>query len=135
MRNDILETLKAVFDTKWQIEENERRIERWRALVERTNPILSDMPKGNRIADTVGDCIAEITTLEDENNRLTAELLEQQRTNQKLIDSKLSGEQAEIMCKRYVECLTWNEIEYQTGHSHNKLMASHRRAIAILGET
>ncbi len=108
-------TLYRLFYLPKQIEQKKREIQRiWDRLTS-MSPNLSGMPHGSGVHDKVGDGVVELVTKKEELEAQMRGFEQEEKAINDWIDSVEDIQVNLILCLRFREKLTWNEVADQMG--------------------
>lgn len=114
-----------------RIEKRDEEIKRLRAKLEKTNAVLSDMPRGGSGADWTD---ADIKVLEME-RRIKAEIEELCRVKREIgeaIDAVEDGRYRMVLELRYRNYLTFEQIAVEMHYSWRQVIRLHESALKVV---
>lgn len=108
-------TLYRLFYLPKQIEQKKREIQRiWDRLTS-MSPNLSGMPHGSGVHDKVGDGVIELVTKKEELEAQKRGFEQEEKEINDWIDSVEDLQINLILCLRFREKLSWNQVADQMG--------------------
>lgn len=94
-----------------------------------TSTLKADVVSGSGNQDKLGDGVARIIDLEAEINRTVDDFVDKKKMVSAIIDQIQDPDQLQVIHKRYIEHLTWEEIACQMHMTYRNVCYIHGRAL------
>lgn len=108
-------TLYRLFYLPKQIEQKKREIQRIWDMLTSMSPNLSGMPHGGGVHDKVGDGVIELVTKKEELEAQMRGFEQEEKAINDWIDSVEDLQINLMLCLRFREKLSWNQVADQMG--------------------
>ena len=109
--------------------------DRLKAMLTKITPTLRDVPSsGNSGQDKFSDAMAKLVDLDAEIDREIDSLVDARKSVVGTIDKVTDTKMHEVLCKRYIEFKTWEQIAFEIGKSYQWTWSIHGRALQVVEE-
>ena len=101
------------------------------ALATKITPVLSDMPKGSGVSDTIANAVVKLNTLAEEINALVDYYVDYKAEVVATLE-KLPSKEFGVLHRHYVQYMTWEDIARDMNYSPYHIWRIKNNAIELL---
>lgn len=105
-------------------------LERWQSLATKITPCYSLMPKGNSNSDKLQTAVDNIIELQDVLNKKTDKYIDMRKDIDKAIDTVEDDTLQLLLCYRYIDNLTWEQVAVKMNYSYMQVCRLHGKALS-----